>query len=187
MEVADRALVESLLAGESAAARTLESWVRLAASPFRSRLGSDWEDAVQETLVEALASLQAGRFRGDGSLRGWAWRIAARNCLDRLRHRSRWTLLELADETVPAVAPNGLGELLREENRARLLALVARLPRACRDLWQEIVRGRSYRQMSAAFGVSEGALRVRALRCRRRALELAERDRGGNAAGEPAP
>jgi len=181
MDPADRALVEGICGGESAAARTVEGWVRLAASPFRSHLGADWEDAAQETLVEVIEGLAAGRFRGDGALRGWIWRITARNCLDRLRLRRRWVQVALSEELVPAAEAGVLGELLEAEGRSRLLALIARLPRGCRDLWREVLRGRSYREMSRIFGVSEGALRVRALRCRRRALELAEDEAGGNA------
>jgi DNA-directed RNA polymerase specialized sigma24 family protein len=45
----------------------------------------------------------------------------------------------------------------------------------CRRLWRMLVDGFSYREMSDEYGVSEGALRVRVLRCRRKALEVRER------------
>ena len=40
-------------------------------------------------------------------------------------------------------------------------------------LWALLLAGRSYREMSELLGVGEGALRVRVLRCRRRAITLA--------------
>lgn len=187
MEPTDRGFAERLLAGDRQSAEEVERWVRLAASSFRARLGPDWEDAVQDALVELFGSLRAGSFRGEGSLRGYTWRIAARNCLDRLRRARRWVFVEADEELLPTVSAGALTDLLRAESRARLRAVAARLPRACRELWREILRGRSYREMSERFGVAEGALRVRVLRCRRRALELTAREGAGNNPAQAAP
>ena len=49
---------------------------------------ADSEDAVQETLVRALAEIDG--FRGEASLKTWLFRIATNICLDMLRHRGRW-------------------------------------------------------------------------------------------------
>ena len=46
-----------------------------------------------------------------------------------------------------------------------------RVPVECRQIWDGILRGLSYQQLSGELGVSEGALRVRAHRCRKRAAE----------------
>jgi RNA polymerase sigma factor (sigma-70 family) len=185
MDLHDRELVEGLLAGEAGAAAEIERWVRLAATSFRSRLAHDWEDAVQDALVEVLESLRAGLFRGEGALRGYVWRTAARNCLDRVRRRRRWVFVEVEESSLAPSAATALRDLLSRESRDRLLQLMARLPRTCRDLWREILLGRSYREMSERFGVAEGALRVRVLRCRRRALALAAA--GGNERRAAAP
>jgi DNA-directed RNA polymerase specialized sigma24 family protein len=44
------------------------------------------------------------------------------------------------------------------------------MPVECQKLWRMIVAGMSYRQMSERLEVSEGTLRVRVLRCRKRAM-----------------
>lgn len=44
-------------------------------------------DAVQEGFARALR--QSKRFRGDGSLRGWIWRIVLNEAHDQLRRRKR--------------------------------------------------------------------------------------------------
>ncbi len=173
MDLRDRELVEGLLAGEASSAAEVERWVRLAATSFRSRLGHDWEDAVQDALVEVLESLRAGLFRGEGALRGYVWRTAARNCLDRVRRQRRWVYVELDESRLAPAAATALRDLLGKESRERLVALMERLPRTCRELWREILLGRSYREMSERTGVAEGALRVRVLRCRKRAVALA--------------
>jgi DNA-directed RNA polymerase specialized sigma24 family protein len=59
-----------------------------------------------------------------------------------------------------------------------LFQIVEQMSGDCRDLWRSIAAGQSYRQMSRQLGVSEGALRVRVLRCRRRALEIRESLKG---------
>ena len=44
----------------------------------------------------------------------------------------------------------------------------------CWRLWAMILEGLSYREMSDRVQVSKGALQVRVLRCRKRAMELRE-------------
>jgi DNA-directed RNA polymerase specialized sigma24 family protein len=45
----------------------------------------------------------------------------------------------------------------------------------CRRLWLMILDGMSYQQMSQRLGASEGALRVKVLRCRKRAIAVRDR------------
>lgn len=165
-------LAREFLAGRTAAVRQVESWVRMAAGSFRRRLGDDWEDAVQESLLEVAALLRAGRLRNPDRFRAWVFRAATHTCLDRVRAKRRWSWVD-ADEVELSSPPSALARLLEEGAVERLLELVARCPEHCRRLWEMLLAGLSYREMSARTGLTEGALRVRVLRCRRRAQELA--------------
>ena len=42
----------------------------------------------------------------------------------------------------------------------------------CRELWQMLGRGMSYREMSREVGLAAGTLRARVMRCRRQAIEI---------------
>ena len=182
----DLALAAALAAGDDEAAREVGGWVRLAASPFRFRLGDDWEDAVHGCLVELLAALSDHGYTGGGSMRGYVWRLTVRSCIDRLRSRRRWRWEELDPER--GVEASALSDLLDRERRARLLAVLAELPEGCRRLWRMILSGCSYREMSERVGAGEGALRVRVLRCRRRAQQVVERmSAAGNSGASRTP
>ena len=68
-------------------------------------------------------------------------------------------------------APSPLDGLLAQDAGRVLLTALKTLPEECRELWTRILRGASYGEMSRELGVAEGALRVRAHRCRKRAQE----------------
>ena len=75
-------------------------------------------------------------------------------------------------------APHGAGVFFGPnavDERRHLLGLEG-MSRECRDLWGLILAGLSYREIGTRLGVTEGALRVRALRCRQRAAEVAGRN-----------
>lgn len=158
------------LAGDPAAVDEVLGWVRQAASPFRRRLAFEWEDLVQQALVDLTADLRAGRFRGDGSLRGYIWRSVNHTCLDRLRRHRRWRWVPVEDVELTAGEPAPDAAAARRQTARRILALVAELPAHCREVWAMILEGASYREMGARLGVAEGTVRVRALRCRQQAV-----------------
>jgi RNA polymerase sigma-70 factor (ECF subfamily) len=179
-------LARRFLDGQVEAVRIVEGWVRSSAGSFRRRLGTDWEDAVQESLLEVTEALREDRVRNPERLRAWVFRAAAHTCLDRVRKRRRWSWVD-ADEVALNNPPSALRRLLEQGTVGTLLDLVGRCPEHCRDLWQMILEGLSYREMSERTGLAEGTLRVRVLRCRRLAQDLArDRDRAARPAGDPA-
>jgi DNA-directed RNA polymerase specialized sigma24 family protein len=67
-----------------------------------------------------------------------------------------------------------------------LLEVLEAMPADCRRLWEMLLDGLSYREMSARLGLGEVALRSRVHRCRRQAQEIRARLTGAPPAAEPA-
>lgn len=175
----DDAIVAGYLRGDASAAATVDGWIAAAASPFRRRLGADWPDLQQDARIEILRLLRASSWRGESRLRTYVWRVVGHTCLDALRRQRRRPVGDPgeAGAEIPSPAPTALDGLLEQDAGRILLTALGALPDECRDLWTRILRGASYGEMSRELGVAEGALRVRAHRCRKRALEAL----GGNA------
>ena len=127
-----------------------------------------------------LRLLRASSWRAESSLKTYVWRVVAHNCIDALRRQRRHPLEELGDAevTLRSPDPSPLDRVLDDDAHRRLLTALEAVPADCRRLWGSILRGLSYQEISREMGVAEGALRVRAHRCRKRAIEAL----GGNAA-----
>lgn len=171
---ADSELIQGFLKGETEAVEAVRGWITRAAYPFRARLSHAWDDLLQEIYLELVRALRQGRFRGESSLKTYVWRTAGYVAIGKLRKQTRWTesqqrLERTGGSTTPA---SPLDLLLRQEAHDVRLEVLGRVPEECRRMWRWIVEGRSYRQMSRRLGVTEGTLRVRVLRCRRRLIEL---------------
>jgi RNA polymerase sigma factor (sigma-70 family) len=173
----DEHLIQGFLAGELAAVARMERWISAAAKPFRHRLADQWEDLRQEVMAELTRLFSSGCFRGESSLISYVWRVATHACIRQMRHHSRWPLdaeavrmLERHRDSRPSVAER----LLERERLEEIRRIAAQLGEECRQLWQRVLAGQSYQEMSRELGVGEGALRVRVLRCRRKAVALRE-------------
>jgi RNA polymerase sigma-70 factor (ECF subfamily) len=180
----DADTIARFLAGDGEATRRIDEWIARAATPFRRRLGTDWEDLQQEARIETLRLLRAGSFRGEASLKAYLWRVVGHACLRRVRALARSPQGGLDLEARPSGAPSPLERILAHESASLLLRIFAAMPEGCRELWRLIVAGCGYEEMSERLGVSEGALRVRVLRCRRRATALRLELREGAAPAE---
>jgi len=175
----DAGLIARLLGGDEAAIVEVRGWVEAAVGRYRGRLAGDAEDLVQEALLDLLESLGAGRFRGQSRLATYVHSYARFKCIDRLRALGRRDMVDVDDETLTFDAPSPLEELAQRESVELARQVVAALPAGCRELWEMIADGLSYREMSAATGIREGAIRVRVHRCRQQALAIRERLLGG--------
>ncbi len=175
----DARLIALLLAGDAAVIDQVRGWVGAALGRYRGRLGADAEDLEQEVLLDLMEALAGGRFRRESRLATYVHSFARFKCVDRLRAQGRRDMVELDDEAFTADDPSPLEELSQRESAALALRIVAALPNHCSELWQMVADGLSYREMSAATGLSEGAIRVRVHRCRQRALEIRERLQAG--------
>lgn len=172
----DAEIIEGYLAGEPAAVTTVDGWLAQAASSFRRKLREQWEDVLQDVRLEVTRLLRAGSFRGESSLKTYLWRVASHTCLDRIRAGRRWSFVEFDPASFEgddaAVAWNPPQSTVWSAERDLLVRVLAAMSEECRRLWRMLIEGLSYREMSERTGVTEGALRVRVLRCRRSAQEV---------------
>ena len=141
------------------------------------------EDLLQETFLRVLRSYD--RYRGQASVKTWAWTIARNLCLDHLRShaRSRLRLLDSLEpverEPAPEAGPESLcsdpGRRLDLDERRRRVdgALAALSPEARNYLILRVYSGLSYREIARRCGVPAtgvGARISRALKSLKRRL-----------------
>jgi RNA polymerase sigma factor (sigma-70 family) len=171
----ERSRAGDFLAGDSAAVHAVAGLVRRAALPFRGSLGEDWDDVVQESLARLVEALRRGEFRGEGGFHAYARRTVYNLCIDRVRSRRAWRWTELEGLELPSSVRSPLAALRRREFSLALLGVLKEAPAECRQLWEMLLDGLSYREMSARAGLGEVALRSRVFRCRRKAEAIRER------------
>ncbi len=170
----DHQLVAAFLRGEPEAMEIISTWVKQAGGRYRKRLPTEWDDLLQDLLLEVTVTLRGDSFRADCTLRTYVWRIVHYRCLNRIRDRARRpeTGMGERERHLPDPARPVLDRIMERQATDLLLRFLETLSADCRRLWDLILAGRSYREISDETGVSEGALRVRVLRCRKRAVAL---------------
>lgn len=176
----DAELVELLRAGDAGVVLEVRGWIRSGLARSHQWRWAEVEDLEQEVLLALLESLDAGRFKGESRLETYVRAFARFKSTDRIRAAARRAWVDLEDEVLVSDAPNPLEEFSQREAAAIARQVVESLPEPCRVLWRMIAQGLSYREMSRLTGLAEGAIRVRAHRCRQRALEARRRRLSGD-------
>ena len=153
----DERLVDLVRAGSDPAFETIVERYRRALMRYVSRIlpAERAEDVVQQSFVKAYEAIR--RSEAEIVLRPWLYRIAHNNALNALRDRGfhhaeldeRLDRVERPDQALERVT--GLRELV---------VAVQALPERQRDaiLLREL-EGRSYGEIAAALGVTDGAVR----------------------------
>jgi RNA polymerase sigma-70 factor (ECF subfamily) len=170
----DQDILTGVVRRETAALQVIEGWITRAAAPFRQRLGMHLEDVVQEAMLEITRLLERETFRGESSLKTYVWRITSHACINQLRKLQRHpgTDLDSISELAAPTDNSPFNQLMQKETRQMLLKVLAEMPPECRSLWKMIMDGLSYQEMSQEMGSSAGALRVKVLRCRQKAVAV---------------
>jgi len=169
----DQELVAAYLTGARSAVSLVDDWLRAAAGPYRFRLGDQWEDCLQDVRIELLEHLRKGAFSGRSSLKTYVWRVVNHTCIDRMRALQRVKTVDLADADAFSSGQAGPeADFDRRQRGVQLMRVLDGSSRECRELWQMILDGWHYRQMSVVLKVSEGTVRVRVHRCRKQAQAL---------------
>lgn len=177
MASGDEELMAAFLRGDKDAVGQVRCWISASAHGFRANLTIPWEDLVQDLSMEITSLFRRDRFRGESGLRTYVSRVAKYRCLNLLRdqRRLRWNRAENeVVERIPSKDGSPLERIIEGESVDALRLLMEAVPAECKKLWIMILDGRSYREMSQELRVAEGTLRVRVLRCRRRAFALWE-------------
>jgi RNA polymerase sigma-70 factor, ECF subfamily len=134
----------------------------------------DAEDVTQEAYLRVYRGL-AG-FRGDARFETWLYRIVANAAINHLQRRGRFGELLAEPEEEPASpAPSGDARSPTDAvlDREALSAALASLPPAVRTMVVlKDVYGLPAKEIAEEFGLSEGAVKVRLHRARRRLKDL---------------
>jgi RNA polymerase sigma-70 factor, ECF subfamily len=133
------------------------------------------EDVTQEAYLRVYRGL-AG-FRGDARFETWLYRIVANVAVNHLRRRGRFgELLAEPDEERAEATPSAAwaaGPADAVLHREALVAALATLsPGARAMVVLKDVYGLPAREIAEEFGLSEGAVKVRLHRARRRLKDL---------------
>ncbi|MEM1177515.1 MAG: sigma-70 family RNA polymerase sigma factor [Acidobacteriota bacterium] len=171
----DAARIRRLLEGDPEVIGEVRTWIRGSFTPYRTRLRDDLEDLEQDVLIALSDALRAGKFSEKSSLRTYVRSYAHHKCLDRLRSKGRREWVDVEGLEIESGRPTALEDLTREEATRLALRVLDSMPEGCREMWTMIHQGKRYREMSEHFGIAEGTLRVRVLRCRQKALEAREK------------
>lgn len=157
--------------------RTIDEWISRASYPYKRRLDSVWEDVHQSARLEITRLLQSGKFRGESSLKTYLWRVVNSVCLTFIRKETRFETVEIdeASEKIDNHSGSPFETVSQKENETVALRVWSEMSADCRDLWQMILRGMSYDEMSKAKDIASGTLRVRVLRCREKAVIVREK------------
>ncbi|MCP4660774.1 MAG: sigma-70 family RNA polymerase sigma factor [bacterium] len=174
MQSQDSGLIRRFLRGDREAITEVDGWIEHAIWPYRQRLSDDWEDLLQDVRLELTRLLRENAFRGESSLKTYVWRVANHICVDRLRSATKWkwTHLETIEEDLGHEGLISRSEGPRHEARDLIKRVLRELSVECRQLWSLILAGFSYSEMSRKLDIAEGTLRVRVLRCRKKAIAI---------------
>lgn len=156
-------------------ARPLE---RVAASYARS--SADREDLLQDFALALFRALPG--FRGECSEKTFVLRVAHNRALAFLSKRGRPTV-DVDDHANDVAATTGKNPAVvyeRGERGARLLAGVAALPIAHRQVVTLLLEGLSHREIAEVLGTTENNVAVRASRARAALRALLEEEGGAS-------
>jgi RNA polymerase sigma-70 factor (ECF subfamily) len=169
----DETLVLGFLDGDRSASLQVDAWLRQVLGHPALGLGAEAEDVAQDVRRKLVVSWRAGRFQGSSSLRTYVWRAAQHAAIDHIRaRRARPADVALDEAAEPAASTlDPQAAVLQDERRRLFERVLALLAEECRDLLQLIAFDElGYAEIARRLGTTEGAVKVRALRCRQRAV-----------------
>jgi RNA polymerase sigma-70 factor (ECF subfamily) len=164
---------------------------------LRRLLGTDdpeYEDIVQSSLEHVIATVGAGRYRGECPAPGWAAVIARNVAVDALRARSRDRKVFSRDQNEEALQKSSAAEtgpeyLADVHKRLRQVeAALSRLnQRKAAVVYMHDVLGYGLVDVAARLGTTVAAAQSRLVRGRRELLGSVKKERNRSAGTAPRP
>jgi RNA polymerase sigma-70 factor (ECF subfamily) len=90
----------------------------------------DWEDVVNEIMMQVVQKIQSGQFRGESSVGTFIYTITTRRIIDYIRQKMR--VLRHAPEVSPLPDPHD--QMERDERAARLAEAIKQLKPKFKDV-----------------------------------------------------
>lgn len=169
----DRDLIRAFLDGDAEAHRVLDGWIAAALNGSFRSIYCERDDLLQEARLRVLRNLKAGQFAGASGLRTYVHRIARNTAVDRMRIAYRlkresisaaatleWRAAPLRDQSASLIAGDLMNKVLAglSASDRGLVAMIFEQQLSCAEVARRL-------------GISEGAVKVRVLRCRDRLLK----------------
>ena len=111
----------------------------------------DWEDVVDEIMMQAIEKIKTGEFRGESSVGTFIYTITSRRIIDYIRLKTR--ILKEAPE-VPAL-PDPHDQVERNERAERLAEAIKQLQTRFRDvLYLYYYKDFSREEVARELGIS---------------------------------
>lgn len=153
----EKDLVKRLRRGDNAAMRDFYALYAGFLSGVCSRYvanDDDQKDVFQDCLVSIIQHVGEFDYRGEGSLKAWAARIAVNQSLSYLRSHKRFDTVDL-DENLANVADNAPPETTDVPSDV-LHSMIRALPDGYRAVFNLfVVEGKSHREIAQLLGIRE--------------------------------
>lgn len=136
------------------------------------------DPALQQELMQevSLALWQALRkYRGDGSLKAYAARIAQNRCISHVAKAVKAPRQTVLDEALPSASEGPEEMASREQQRLVLMKAVRQLPLPLRQVTTLALEGFSHKEIADTLDISENNAMVRFSRAKTALRDLMTR------------
>lgn len=117
------------------------------------------QELMQEVSVALWQALR--RFRGEGSLKAYAARVAQNRCISHVAKAAKAPRQAVLDESLADEGGNPEEDVEKSQQREVLLAAVRGLPLPLRQVTTLALEGFSHREIADALDISENNAMVR--------------------------
>lgn len=175
----DMKLIAGFLKGDKKAFAKIDTWIYIVVRNGNWRMGSDVQDIMQDVRLKLFENFKEKRFNYRSTLKTYVWRVTKYTCIDHLRCRKHMLSIDDTEMELVDHRENPEESLYHKEQRALFLKIFQSLPRHCRDLWRMTWHEKlHYTQIAERLSISEGTVKSRLSRCRKKAIDLGRKFSG---------